>query len=460
MSQSSQFIPLLLIFGFQFGIFILIIVFYFRNVLGKSMKSMTGPDGRAYFFGKRKYGKYGSKYALSIGVPVQNGFVFSIWRKTFWHRFLESLGLAQGVPSGDQSFDAAYYCMADDEQRLKALLGTAFVNVVRETFDASKARDIECAGGKIWFNTKPVNFLAGASPRVETLMSSQRFTTVMESRFGAEQLQKFKVGLEAKRGAFDMDEQGFVTQAAKLAQEVGKLDAPAASQFYAAGFPPSRATTVFRIIHVVLLVISIAALLTLIGRSEDLINMQEFFLKVAGIAPFVILAWLGLLIFIFGRTSWFPPVLSSFLLSGVAALALLTAFAVREVNIDLDQAPPEVKSLQLLSKHCSLYCTTGGKHATTQTYPLSDQQCSVEEAGITMASYKARDYKCHHSAHFNYNLYFPWPAERTDGKKEMYKVSMNAASYERAQAGEPFAFPLHKGYLGLAWIRKSEIRPE
>jgi len=163
---------------------------------------------------------------------------------------------------------------------------------------------------------------------------------------------------------------------------------------------------------------------------------------------------------VFGKSSWFPQVSASFALSGIIGLALLTGFTMREINIDLDLSPPQVKSLSLEAKSCSLYCSTGGKNAQTVRYPLSDRQCSLAQTNNTIASYKEQDYRCHHSARIYYTLYFPWPTGRTDGDTEKYTLDATAANYERAHEGENFLFPLHRGTLGLAWLRKTDVEAE
>lgn len=406
-----------IIFAVYFGLILFSVARNFYRVSGKSLKRINGPEGQDYFFSQRRYGKYKGQSIVSAGMPVQNGFVFSICRKTFWHRFLTPLGLAQDLKTGDPLLDDAFYFMADDEEKLKTLLGASgFVAALRAAFDTSKTRDMECIQDKLWFNAGPINDL-------------------------------------------DVSEQAFAGQAARLAQEVEKLEAPGYQQS-SPSFSPSRVAFLYRIIHAAFLMLALVLAATLLFRNEDIINTKDFFLEAASISLVVVLLWLMLLMVIFGKTSWFPQVCSSFALSGLAGLVLLTGFMVRDADIDLDHAQPDVKTMSLQSKQCSLYCTTGGRHASSTTYPLTDQECSMTEAGATIADYKARDYRCKHTARINYDLFFPWPTERTNGDTGPYKLAAKAESYERAQVGQSFAFPIYKGYLGLAWNRKGDIRAE
>jgi hypothetical protein len=447
----------LLIFAIYFALILFTVARGFYRLAGRTMKSKTGADGQLYFFSKRKYGRYGRNYAISAGVPVQNGFVFSICQRTFWHRFLTPLGLAQDLKTGDATLDDAFYFMADDDERLKALLGSpGFIAALREAFGVNQARDIECTRDRLWFNTRPVNFGVGS------LLGSQRLTAAVAA--DPAQLQDIKSELEQKLRAglaagLDISEETYASQAARLAQAVEKLEAPD-YQRSSAAFPLSRAAFLYRIIHAVFLLLALVLAATLMFRNEDIINTKDFLIEAAGISPVVILLWLSLLMVIFGRTSWFPQVCGSFVLSGLVGLVLLTGFVVREADIDLDHASPDIKTLSLQSKKCSLYCTTGGKHANTMTYPLNNLQCYAAEASATIADHRAQDYRCRHSAKINYDLFFPWPTERAPGETEPYKLTAKAQSYERAYVGQSYAFPIHKGFLGLAWMRKSEIRAE
>lgn len=99
--MSHNVAPLFFIFALYFAIITFVIARGFYIGAGKAMKRKTGTDGQSYFFSKRKYGRYGMKYTVSAGVPVQNGFTFSVCRKTFWHCLLTSLGLAQDLKTGD-----------------------------------------------------------------------------------------------------------------------------------------------------------------------------------------------------------------------------------------------------------------------------------------------------------------------------------------------------------------------
>lgn len=314
--------------------------------------------------------------------------------------------------------------MADDEERLKTLLASqTFTAALREAFDIHQAEDVECTHDKLWVNTKPVSF--GEIQQLRTLMESNILTGAISAEQAQDIRNKFEARFNAGSGLQPgADEQTFAGQAARIAQAVEKLDAPAYQQ-NASSFPLSRAAFLYQMIH----------------------------------AAFLML-WLGLLMAIFGKTSWFPQVYGSFMLSGIVGLALLTGFTVREADIDLDQAAPDIKTLSLQSKHCSLHCTTGGKHAQTSAYNLSDQACSGQSVAATIALYKRDDYHCEHSARIDYDLLFPWPTEMPKRRKQMYKLEGNVESYDQAQVGQSYAFPIHEGYLELAWIRKNEIRAE
>lgn len=414
--HRSDILAFLLIFGIQFGIAIWAMVRYFKSVGGRNLKIKTGASGQNYFFSQQQYGKYKGRSLVSAGVMVQNGFVFSIWRRNFWHRLLTPLGLAQDIRTGDPLLDDTFYFMADDSGRLGALIASSgFVTVLRDVFQSHKVKDIEGRLNKVWFNAGPLN---------DT----------------------------------EINEEGYAGQAARLAAEVEKI-APGYTP-NTASLPLSQAAFLYRIAHIMLLVLGAVMAATMLFRSEDIINKKDFFIEAAAIAPVVIALWLAQLMVIFGKTSWFPQVSGSFALSGIIGLALLTGFLTREANIDLDMSPPQVKSLPLEAKSCSLYCTTSGKNAHSSHYALSDQQCSLAQANDTIAYYRQQDYRCHSSARINYNLYFPWPTERTDGSTDKYKLSATAANYEYAHEGENFLFPIHKGTLGLAWIRKADVRAE
>ncbi len=408
----------------------------FRNwSLLSGFDTQKDSEGKGYFFRQTRASRYGLTVIVSAGGPVKNGFVFSICRQTGWYRLCKSLGLAQDLRTGDRLLDEHYYFIADDEQRLKALLEvTSFTAAVREAFEKNNANSIECTRDKLWFNTQPIS-------------------------------------------REDVVEEMFSGQALHLTQAVDKFGASDYQQNSAA-VPLSRIAYFYRLAHTALLLLGGALALTVWFRSEEILTMKAF---AAGSMSVVMLIWLTPIFLTFGRTSWFPRVFGSFLVLGMIGLAFVTYSAIYMIDIDMDQASPEIKSLQLESKECSLYCITNGplyhtlsgrprRDADTMTYQLTDTQCSAKLAEKTISIYRREDYRCQHSAHFNYTLFFPWPLkytlffpwpdEMTEGVMGTYKIQVGASVYEQMHVGQSFAFPVHKGYLGLPWMRKSEIHAQ
>ena len=398
--------------------------------------SQRNYGGRDYYFSPWWYRSDGSKVTITAGAPVRNGFFFSIYRQTFLYRLCKSLGLTRDPRTGDHFLDTGYYFLADDEQRLKELLeASSFKDAVREAFEKNTVNDIECRQDKLWFNTRPIS-----------------------------------------RGVFS--EEMFAGQALRLAQIIDKSGVSDYQQSPVA-MPLSRIARFYSLAHIVLLLLGGAMALMGCFRGEELLTRWPFVEYAAGSISVVMLMWLAPVFLTFGRTLWFPQVFGSFLFPGMIGLAFLTYFSIYMIDVDMDKALPEIKSLKLESKECSLYCLTNGplyytpsgrprRDADTTTYQLTDTQCSAKLVEKTISIFREKDYRCKHSARISYTLFFPWPlkytlffpwlAEMTDGVMGTYKISTGVSGYEQAQVGQTaLAIPVHKGYLGLPWMRKSEV---
>ena len=147
----------LLFFAAYFAVMLVAIILYFYRSSG-DLRLERGTNGQDYFFSKRR--SKNGRVSISAGVPLQNGFAFSICRKTLMQRFLKSLGLAPDVQTGDPLADDAFYFMADDEERLKTLLAAPdFIALLRMVFEKNNASNIECRQDKLWFDTHFINDL-------------------------------------------------------------------------------------------------------------------------------------------------------------------------------------------------------------------------------------------------------------------------------------------------------------
>lgn len=395
------------------GVIGLVVYFGLRDETGYNLKEKQLASGRSFLY-KRIKRKDSS--ACRIGVPLQGGFWFTVRRKSWWSRQMQGLGLLGAVPTQHRWLDDKFYCYSDDPQRLQNFLaGGGVINALRGLEGASGFQSLEGRADRLWTHIEG-----------RILTSPSEEDVVPRAAALAELVQKSAADVYTPAAVGALSYRAVATGSA----QIGLLFAG-------------------------VLAFTISALLKgdgeIIDTSAVLWRSAEVTAALAGL-------WALGLVSTFRPTGRLPALLGSLLL-GCIGLYSSVFMAVYGIDIDFDQAPAAIQSLPLLQKTCPLYCNTGGKHARTVTYKLTEQQCRDEEQ--TIAVYRQQDSRCAHSASVTHHFAFPWPTEEGRRNHEVYWLeTRNAALYFSAQVREPFDVPVHPGALGLPWLNPQELKAE
>jgi hypothetical protein len=378
--------------------------------------------GRSYFLRGRHlkdkdgvldyvvHGKHGNFTRYSVGIRIDDTLPFIIRREKWYHRFFKFLGLAHEVDVPDEDLGKELFFITDRPDHLAdALHSPALLEQLRQLF-ALPVETLYCTNGRLWFKPK-------GKDKNLNLSDFARHTEILR-----------RIETELKK--IQLDD-------IHTAKPVRRL--------LAFGFIA---------VHAAFLVLAISGGLPILFEPTEIIDHGKLF-AIALLGAFAVsFIWLLLIILAFARTSFFTWVLGDFLVFGLAGLIFTTGFMLREVNVVFDESEVMVRVQQTVTKNCSLKCKRSGRRASTNTYVLSEAQCT--NRAETLATYKASHGDCRNSSWFSYKVFVQSWAK---SQKKPFKFDTNGDIYDRTAIGGYFEIPTHAGRLKIEWVDLDNIKP-
>lgn len=361
------------LFGFL-TISICIFVEFWRRYI-----SQWKPEGFAAGL-QYKYSRRKRKItSVDLGIACHKLASFSLKRQSGLDNFFKRIGVSNEFETGDQDFDDSIYLVSDNKTLHHALANSsAFRSAVKTIMNfgvASKleAREIHCRNGRLWatlkagsdYNEGQISSVAKALVKeFETLVNSvQEVATVSGSRWS----------------------DPFVIKAALLLAISSGLAINGCIQFFRIGFAKLPFTLDSSLI-----------------ADDALVYSVVFILAFVGIA----LYWLG-------RSARTHIVLIELMTVGALGAFLTVATEMRDINIEMDTASPQVFETQVERK----YTSRGYRRGTKYYVVIKDWRC---DCGT-------------------------------------YRIRVSASFYRSVSEQGKIQLVQHQGYLGYPWI--SRITP-
>lgn len=275
--------------------------------------------------------------SVHLGIACHKLASFSLKRQSGLDNFFKRMGVSNEFETGDQAFDDSIYLISDNKTLHHALANSpAFRSAVKKIMDfgiASKleAQEIHCRNGRLWatfkagsdYNEGKIFTVAKAlAKEFETLVNSvQEVAAVSGSRWS----------------------DPFVIKAAFLLAISSGLAINGVIQFFRIGFSKLPFTL-----------------------DPSLIVEDAFVYSLALILAFAVIAlyWLG-------RSARTHIVLIELMTIGALGTFLTVATEMRDINIEMDTASPQVFETQVEQK----YTTRGRRRGTKYHVVVKDWRC-------------------------------------------------------------------------------------
>ena len=275
--------------------------------------------------------------SVDLGIACHKLASFSLKRQSWLDNFFKRIGVSNEFETGDQAFDDLVYLVSDNKTLHRALANSsAFRSAVKTIMDfgvASKleAREIQCRNGRLW-----ATFKAG-SDYSEGQISTVAKALVKEFETLVNSVQEVAT-VSGPRWA-----DPFVIKAAFLLAISSGLAINGGIQYFRIHFGKLPFTLDYSLI------------------ADDALAYSVVF----------ILAFVGIALYWLGRSARTHIVLIELMTIGALGVFLSIATEMRDINIEMDAASPQIFETQVERK----YTTSGYRRGTKHYLVVKDWRC-------------------------------------------------------------------------------------
>ena len=361
--------------------------------------------------------KHRRRLHAELGLELNQVVYFSISSERWYHRFLKHLSLATELQTGHARLDDELFFVSDAPEHFWQLMqDKTFSAAIHDLFLRVGVKSLRAYGTRMWVRTPTRDKENYDRLYKENIISN---------------LEKIAAFVEQK----NIDYQH--TSDDRL-------------------IAPRHGAMMMMAAHAAFFTLAVFGAIPAMLQTTELLAHTPWIAKSGALAIVGLCAWLGIMMFLVGRSSWAALVIVDFVVFGIIGIVATAFFVLREVNISFDVQDPQTYTRRIVQQDCTLTCKSGGRRSHSTTHKLSYAQCLAPERAMTINTYMQRDYKCGRRSWFTYYISVdPWMAPL----HKPYRFKTNEELFDSTTLGTALDIPVHSGFVGIPWVDTDSIKP-